>query len=1483
MSIIDSVMACQGHTCPTLKFALYFFYVLSLVLILSLANETTGYSGSTASSFRRRDHWENNKGRSPLMQLETVVPRAFFFSSSQTNRETMRFTGKGVKVAILDTGLHEHFSEYSHNHVRCTSVVPDVSCGDAGFQHGTLSTSVLGGNVHSRYCSSRSAHEVWDDSTASISNPTRPQIPEQPEGLPDASEAPSGSASPSTPAQAEKVPSEPQGVEEEVKEEVRKKWLCRPSYYGMAPEADILVIRVFDRDRESSPEYVAKALERAEEWGAKVINLSFSSEDYWEGHISIRVQRLISKGVIIVAAAGNEGPEFGTVTHPADMPGVLSVGATKVWCPSRSSPQNTCSLQRGHPSFFSTCCRQVVSTFSSRGPTTWELPFGAGRTKPDLVAVGENVLGVEAISPLIRSWTKGETFGTSIAAPIVSGAVAVCVEALMDAGTPLHQITTTTIKSLLLSTATPLHPSAEEQVRETALWQEWTAEANATKVFSGIPTRRTYEHYAMALRYSRYSQGHGALNVTQALAVIAGRAVTRQKTSPPNPRLSIDAARLSVVVSPPGVFASATTIKGSEVVDTSVGSKNRIHSTMMHNNATDLNRLRRPGWLEWPVNEQPLYPNGPPHVVNLTICAGDRELHRVKEALSSSMELKKEIVCENTDESIADESMNFTSEDLSFFVIQTDLETHVEDRFCGTLTVMAWIHPDFLDFMMPHIHRCRQMRLEGGIHLRLSGDMYVTSIPLLYDITFPPPRSARLLWDTAHQWMNPTGLSPPPPPPPPKDSSDEGSDVFSTTGAPVSPPPIWVPGDDPHCPPRVSLEDRVWNAPSREGNRETGEPAGGDHPHANGALLYLYLRRELALTIDFFPLLPLALGGTRNDKQRHNESGMEHHSVSSNRQAADDPHTNTPHLWWWRRAFQENSMYLLLDPELPLTRTFRKELSEAVRRYGLNVVIFAEWHNATVANQLQREGEEIKTENPSDHDAEGGPDPITNNTPTTVSAVLQGAAHVPSVNQWLVDVAHYAGLRSTLQFSDTILDGILALPKNPDFVNEPTLSSIIPIRVVGRLRGASSVYIREISNKTENDVPAQVAYTNSYRTCTEGSTKGCDRERTAVVACSLPGAEHYRSLRKKPIVLHDESGVQRQFFEDEWESSAEFFGRSSSGTGRSDETHSAMWRTFGVLRVPLSAVSSKADASFSSSKIRGKSGITSRRNNLSPKATNSGWVNTAQVVVFSDSNCLSASDGRIRGTVRRVLSAFHDHLLQNGVADNENVVDEDQGVLYSEEEGGFLKDIERQEGESNTICLELVKEMLYTASTGNVEWMCGSIDSSRNTPSRIERHPLLSLDEFLNPTVVSSISENNTHTDFLTVTPDEDEMYLLEKLVLDATPYRRDVGRVLQGLLFTVAPHHPTQRRDRREQVENAGDKHEITESVNQRLSISYSLYKDSSSQKNYASSKVDLGRVVDYIPFLILLIIAIAFSAWSFRSKASHKCSMKERNLKSA
>ena len=99
---------------------------------------------------------------------------------------------------------------------------------------------------------------------------------------------------------------------------------------GLAYGASIMPVRILDADGTGDAATISRGIRYAATHGAQVINLSLefsldvTSSDIPDIISAIRFAH--SRGVIVVAAAGNEGVE--QVAYPARAPAVISVGAT---------------------------------------------------------------------------------------------------------------------------------------------------------------------------------------------------------------------------------------------------------------------------------------------------------------------------------------------------------------------------------------------------------------------------------------------------------------------------------------------------------------------------------------------------------------------------------------------------------------------------------------------------------------------------------------------------------------------------------------------------------------------------------------------------------------------------------------------------------------------------------------------------------------------------------------------------------------------------------------------------------------------------------------------------------------------------------------------------------------------------------------------------------------------------------------------------
>lgn len=205
----------------------------------------------------------------------------------------------------------------------------------------------------------------------------------------------------------------------------------RGKYMGVAPDANIVGVKVLDKDGGGSISDVIAGIQwviaNKAVYNIKVITLSLGTKaksSYVEDPLCKAVDAAARAGITVVVAAGNNGPSAETINSPAISPHVISVGA--------------CDDRNGRSTI-------KMADFSSRGPA-----FG-GIMKPDIIApgVGIHSLGHEGNDYISLS-------GTSMATPIVSGSAALLYE-LNSNYSP------TQIKDLLTRNALPLGFPVQEE------------------------------------------------------------------------------------------------------------------------------------------------------------------------------------------------------------------------------------------------------------------------------------------------------------------------------------------------------------------------------------------------------------------------------------------------------------------------------------------------------------------------------------------------------------------------------------------------------------------------------------------------------------------------------------------------------------------------------------------------------------------------------------------------------------------------------------------------------------------------------------------------------------------------------------------------------------------------------------------------------------------------------------------------------------
>jgi subtilisin family serine protease len=171
----------------------------------------------------------------------------------------------------------------------------------------------------------------------------------------------------------------------------------------------------------------------------------------------LAVRKLVDAGVVVVAAAGNNGKDsagrkiYGSIHSPGIEPSAITVGASNTFgTDSRSD--------------------DTMTTYSSRGPTRsfWTDTVGVKHfdnlIKPDLVAPGNKLIYAEADGNLLVTQhpqldagvsdadNRRQMFlnGTSMSTPVVAGAAAL----MLDAN---PKLTPNMIKAILTYTAQRLN------------------------------------------------------------------------------------------------------------------------------------------------------------------------------------------------------------------------------------------------------------------------------------------------------------------------------------------------------------------------------------------------------------------------------------------------------------------------------------------------------------------------------------------------------------------------------------------------------------------------------------------------------------------------------------------------------------------------------------------------------------------------------------------------------------------------------------------------------------------------------------------------------------------------------------------------------------------------------------------------------------------------------------------------------------------
>jgi minor extracellular serine protease Vpr len=158
---------------------------------------------------------------------------------------------------------------------------------------------------------------------------------------------------------------------------------------GVAPKAKILAYKVSEDGDAVSSDLIIKAIEKAIDDGANIINISLGVNKT-NVEIDDAVTKALDKEIFVVTAAGNDGPELGTIGSPGKNFGSVTVGATY----NNLTSSLVATLQVNEKDY--TVIPMVGST-KLQEPIQGEIVFGGYGKEKDLVGINvtDSILLVE--------------------------------------------------------------------------------------------------------------------------------------------------------------------------------------------------------------------------------------------------------------------------------------------------------------------------------------------------------------------------------------------------------------------------------------------------------------------------------------------------------------------------------------------------------------------------------------------------------------------------------------------------------------------------------------------------------------------------------------------------------------------------------------------------------------------------------------------------------------------------------------------------------------------------------------------------------------------------------------------------------------------------------------------------------------------------------------------------------------------------------
>lgn len=172
----------------------------------------------------------------------------------------------------------------------------------------------------------------------------------------------------------------------------------------MAPNAELLVFKILDKNGNGTTEKALHALEWIQmnhrKWNIKLLNFSMgylpNTKERMQNKLIDKLESLWEDGIAIITAAGNNGPKENTITVPGVSRKVITVGS----CDDEKSGKGS---------------------YGGRGPTSCCI------VKPEVLAPGTSIRSLS-----LKDGQYVYKSGTSMAAPVVCGALALALEKRPD-------------------------------------------------------------------------------------------------------------------------------------------------------------------------------------------------------------------------------------------------------------------------------------------------------------------------------------------------------------------------------------------------------------------------------------------------------------------------------------------------------------------------------------------------------------------------------------------------------------------------------------------------------------------------------------------------------------------------------------------------------------------------------------------------------------------------------------------------------------------------------------------------------------------------------------------------------------------------------------------------------------------------------------------------------------------------------------------